>query len=359
MKPDAKVKLLALAEGPTHSWPSEHPTAVTSKHVAEIAGRALQTMPGIWPVEELEQGLLVLAGYATQGELVYELACRANHACAPNAHWHITDGKLAVLAARPIAAGAEVTVSYATGLALLHWQARHRFLWDTRGFICGCGACAVERSAEEAACVAGVASDLAEPDAEPDGELTSYASSEPEAEMGRVPRSAPRPNSLPPLSHLRCVRCVPQAGPDGRMLDQGTYMRWLADPMSIPILQRVGKARADRRAVVGPAWRCVTCGLSVDLLGENLNAMEQQAHALAQVEMQLTYQALEHYSVKDSAKLMELWPTCERLLGPWHGVTLFCASQALPLLREDRAYKVRARLAVAGMDDRFIISCAQ
>jgi len=79
---------------------------------------------------------------------------------------------------------------------------------------------------------------------------------------------------------------------------------------------------------------------------------------MAEMEMQLTYRALDHYSEHDPAKLMELWPLCERILGPWHGVTLFSALHALPLLNEERAYKVRARLAVAGVDDALVQECA-
>lgn len=356
MSEEAKRKLLALG-GPDHwpAWPPEHPLLPTLKNAAGIAGKSLQ-IPGMWPVEELEEGLRIIAFNASQDELVYEVACRANHSCSPNALAEISpDGKLRVRALRSIPAGAEVTLSYAHGLGLLHWQARQRLLWDTRGFTCSCQRCKDERSVEETARRIGSLTLQPEPDAEPDGEKASYASSEPEAEAASVPRSpTARGSSIAalPQSHLRCVKCLPMDGPSGRVLDQATYVQWLSDATLLPTLQRVGKLPVERRAVVGSTWQCARCGLHVDLRGDSLDATAKQVHELAQVEMQLTHQALEHFSAKDLTKLLELWPMCERVLGPWHGVTLFCALQALPLLREERAYKVRARLALAGWDDR-------
>merc|ERR1712051_1023869 len=111
-----------------------------------------------------------------------------------------------------------------------------------------------------------------EPDAEPDGEKTTCALSEPEAETTSVPRSIARSNDLLPQSHLRCAQCLSLDGPDGRVLDQPTYMQWLSDAMLLPTLQRVGKASAERRTVIGSIWQCARCGLHADLRSDSLDA---------------------------------------------------------------------------------------
>jgi len=354
MGSEAKMKLFALSSSSDDLFPPEHPMRATTRTVAELAASTLQ-IPDTWSLDELAKGLLSLALYAVQDEFVYELGSLANHACVPNARFRVSpDGTLRVHAIGAIPAGEEVTISYALGLSLLHWKARRRILWDSKGFHCTCKMCVGEQLAEECAAKP---FDNTEPDAEPDGEI-SYVSSEPESELSSVPHSTFRPSHLLPRSHLRCVRCNPlgSTGHDVNALDQPTYMRWLADPASVPILQRVGKVNAERRAVVGAVWQCRGCRWYVDLLRENLNDEEKQVFELAQAEMQLTYQALEHHATHNLTKLVELWPACERCLGPWHGVTLFCALQALPVLKEDRAYKVRARLALAGVSDSLITS---
>ncbi|CAE8589180.1 unnamed protein product [Polarella glacialis] len=226
--------------------------------------------------------------------------------------------------------------------------------------------CVEEKSAEEAVGIG--PGDEAEPDAEPTAAAAGHShpsgpeeSPEPEAEAAKSCASssgcpaqlqAPaHPHFLLPQSHLRCVRCLPQDQPD-ELLGQATYMRWLADPLSVPILRRMGESQTQRRVVAGSTWLCAECGLRVNLLAESLTDTDKKVRMMAEAEMQLTYRALDHCTAgHDSAKLMELWPLCERVLGPWHGVTLFCAMKALPSLSPDRAYKVRARLALVGVDD--------
>jgi len=350
---DAKAKVLAMGTDHDPLLPGGHPLVKLLRQVADIASKTLE-VSGMWSATELERGLQVLAVYGTKHELLYKLASCANHACAPNARWAILEGgKLQVHAVGQIAAGEELTLSYFPGSVLLHWQARQRFLYDKRGFTCHCAMCKEEQTAEEADCASAAHS---EPDAEPSGEPEDR--SEPEAEHARVPQKARGPRFALPQSHLRCVQCRPQQEPDGWLLDQATYVQWLSDARSIPTMRRTGASPAERRVVTHATWQCGTCGSRLDLSDQCKGASQEQMRKMAEMEMQLTYRALDHYSEHDPAKLMELWPLCERILGPWHGVTLFSALHALPLLNEERAYKVRARLAVAGVDDALVQECA-
>jgi len=336
------------------------------KHVANIAVCTLQ-IDEMWEVEDLQIGLTIVNVYATKSDPVhvYELGCRMNHSCAPNACWDISpEGVLRVCALKQIPAGEEVTVCYSAGLALLHWQARRRHLWS-RGFKCVCKLCVQERSLEEASAIEGALTATGphsggllaslEPEVEIDGQLE--ARSEPESEPLRSPKNGGGvmgQRLILPRSHLRCLQCNPWDGADGFMLDQDAYMRWLVDPLSVPILRRIGAVQDERFVVAGVTWCCTACGLRVNLQTEDLDAIGEQIQKLAEAEMQFTHRALEYYATSDSAKLMELWPMCERVLGPWHGVTLFCALHILSTLDGNRARKVKARLALAGVEDALV-----
>jgi len=396
MEKESQRKVLALAGGHGRLLPLDHPLVGMLRRVAEIALQTLQ-LPGTWSADELEQGLQILVVYGTKHELMHEIGCHANHACTPNSRWTVSNtGKLRLYAVGQIAAGEEVTISYAPGLSLLHWQARHRFLWDNRAFICRCWMCAEERAGEE---TTGVGTALSEPDAEPDSEPAEQNEPEMEATAAMATPGTTawgvRPAlavTLPlPRSHLRCVRCCfgpppleqlglgAQVGRRGEeeeqelqqrwlLLDRVTYARWLADARAVPVLRRVAMPRplplgsqSAAVAVAGASWWCPACGLRLELRsagGSSAPEEERRARGLAEAELQLVHRALEHCAEQESAKLLELWPTCERILGPWHGVTLFSALHAMPLLDDERAYKIRARLALAGVDDALIRECA-
>jgi len=76
-----------------------------------------------------------------------------NHSCAPNAinyPLHLSGrGLMVVRAARDIAAGDEVTISYVGADQLLPLRQRRRALKDAFAFECGCGRCAAEAAAYE------------------------------------------------------------------------------------------------------------------------------------------------------------------------------------------------------------------
>lgn len=69
-------------------------------------------------------------------------ACRINHGCVPNAQnkWRADLGRMTVHAARDIAAGEEITLTYLPGI--FKYADRQRILRDHFGFVCRCPACA-------------------------------------------------------------------------------------------------------------------------------------------------------------------------------------------------------------------------
>ena len=77
-------------------------------------------------------------------------ACRINHACAPNAHvsWSKALAKQTVHAVQEIAAGDEITVSYAQPGNVC--AARRSHLRNTFGFDCTCVLCALTGEALQA-----------------------------------------------------------------------------------------------------------------------------------------------------------------------------------------------------------------
>ena len=107
---------------------------------SELVYGTRKTAEGVWrsnayPTVEHEDGRTEAA--------VFAHVCRVNHACAPNAHiaWSKSLAKQTVHAVREIAAGEEITVSYAVpGTAC---AARRLHLRNTFGFECDCPLCAL------------------------------------------------------------------------------------------------------------------------------------------------------------------------------------------------------------------------
>ena len=83
---ESKMKLLDMSLNSDLLLPTDHPMRATIRAVAELAASTLP-IPGMWPVDELEKGLLTLSLFSLRDEFVYDLASRANHACAPNAQF--------------------------------------------------------------------------------------------------------------------------------------------------------------------------------------------------------------------------------------------------------------------------------
>ena len=79
---------------------------------------------------------------------LYELGCRANHSCNPNACWLDaagSGGRRLFRALVAIAAGEEITNDYLSESAqLLPTAARQKKLMATKTFLCGCTRCAAE-----------------------------------------------------------------------------------------------------------------------------------------------------------------------------------------------------------------------
>ncbi|KAK6819646.1 hypothetical protein PG987_016129 [Apiospora arundinis] len=81
-------------------------------------------------------------GGATEAGL-FLAACRINHACVPNAQnkWRADLGRMTVHAARDIAAGEEITLTYLP--ALFPYAERQTILKDHFGFVCACATCSL------------------------------------------------------------------------------------------------------------------------------------------------------------------------------------------------------------------------
>ncbi|KAK8011175.1 hypothetical protein PG990_010140 [Apiospora arundinis] len=81
-------------------------------------------------------------GGATEAGL-FLAACRINHACVPNAQnkWRADLGRMTVHAARDIAAGEEITLTYLP--ALFPYAERQTILKEHFGFVCACATCSL------------------------------------------------------------------------------------------------------------------------------------------------------------------------------------------------------------------------
>lgn len=79
-------------------------------------------------------------------EAVFEIICRVNHSCCPNAicTWNSNTGQMELKALRPLKRGDEVTISYIRNELGLNVDARRRELkfWN---FVCMCTRCARSR----------------------------------------------------------------------------------------------------------------------------------------------------------------------------------------------------------------------
>eukprot|EP00929_Paragymnodinium_shiwhaense_P100942 TRINITY_DN63646_c0_g1_i2.p1 TRINITY_DN63646_c0_g1~~TRINITY_DN63646_c0_g1_i2.p1 ORF type:complete len:301 (-),score=61.09 TRINITY_DN63646_c0_g1_i2:58-960(-) len=147
---DIRTRLLSLCAEDNRMVPADHPLAMGNDKALTMALRTLK-LPQCCEKQTLLQGLEILACCAMQGKFLYEHGCRANHACRPNASWEIsedTDAVLRLRALRRIAAGEEVTISYAPPLHLLHWTSRRQFFWESWGFFCGCQSCISDKAYE-------------------------------------------------------------------------------------------------------------------------------------------------------------------------------------------------------------------
>jgi len=75
--------------------------------------------------------------------------CLINHSCAPNCSPLVLGRTMLVRAARPVPAGAEITISYAGAMAAAPLRPRRAALRRAFGFECACGRCAAESRAPE------------------------------------------------------------------------------------------------------------------------------------------------------------------------------------------------------------------
>ena len=107
---------------------------------SELVYGTRKTAEGVWrsnafPTVEHDDGRTEAA--------VFAQVCRLNHACAPNAHvaWSMSRAEQTVHAIREIAAGDEITVSYAAPGT--ECAARRLHLRNTFGFECDCSLCAL------------------------------------------------------------------------------------------------------------------------------------------------------------------------------------------------------------------------
>lgn len=76
------------------------------------------------------------------GGAIYPLSCRANHSCRPNVSLRTSaDGRIRLVALRPIAAREEVLASYIGEGELLRPAHRRQALLRNWGFQCGCERC--------------------------------------------------------------------------------------------------------------------------------------------------------------------------------------------------------------------------
>ena len=110
-----------------------------------------KTARGVWGSNAYRTEDL-LAGTGRGGarvSAVFALACRLNHACAPNAHaaWSGALGQKTVHATRDISAGEEVSVQYIAGAEMGDRAARRALLRTRYAFECSCALCSLDGAA--------------------------------------------------------------------------------------------------------------------------------------------------------------------------------------------------------------------
>jgi hypothetical protein len=92
---------------------------------------------------------------------IFTNVCRLNHACSPNTarYWNEALGKQEVHAAREIAVGDELTLSYIGGEGATREQ-RRDYLQQHFGFLCACSLCSLTGASSQVVSVVGDAQDL-------------------------------------------------------------------------------------------------------------------------------------------------------------------------------------------------------
>mmetsp|Transcript_14843 Transcript_14843/g.39776 ORF Transcript_14843/g.39776 Transcript_14843/m.39776 type:complete len:383 (-) Transcript_14843:105-1253(-) len=122
------------------------PGSAESKKIPKFASvlTSVETVMRGKPVPLVLQKLaLVCAFNAFDGGLLFALACRISHSCAPNCcRVILPDGRILIRAVRAITPNEELTISYPRENHILEdSRTRARMLSDTHGFVCDCVRC--------------------------------------------------------------------------------------------------------------------------------------------------------------------------------------------------------------------------
>ena len=120
---------------------SEQATGYLKEHASNSRGKMYSTFDD-W--KTLQKVLLVWACNSFQGGRIYDTISRINHSCNPNAVVVTTVGNSngqRIVAAREIAAGTEITISYLGLLLYADTATRRKKLVATKYFTCQCSRC--------------------------------------------------------------------------------------------------------------------------------------------------------------------------------------------------------------------------
>lgn len=105
---------------------------------------ALTNAMAVATLVENSDGLRSVEALGASGGALFALGALMNHSCAPNASRIAFPGWLVMRAARPVAPGEEITMSYIDVRKPLH--ARREELRSKWGFVCRCERCALEEA---------------------------------------------------------------------------------------------------------------------------------------------------------------------------------------------------------------------
>lgn len=101
------------------------------------------------------------SGSNLQRGAIFEFLCRAQHSCTPNAEysWNQSLGQGVLHAVQPIAAGAEINISYLSTVSQMPFEQRQQVMVEGFRFQCECATCSAQRGDSEAAVALRTASD--------------------------------------------------------------------------------------------------------------------------------------------------------------------------------------------------------
>lgn len=111
--------------------------------LSDFASHGYTSVSSWLPLSEKHKKVVAIWGSNNWNEMVFEIGCRINHACAPNLEtsWNVRLGQQIWTAMRDIRKGEELTGTYLYDIESHDTEYRRSELKKHWGFECECDAC--------------------------------------------------------------------------------------------------------------------------------------------------------------------------------------------------------------------------